>query len=63
MRHSQRDYAIMMNFIVIAAMGLMLLVLVKDSKVRRQRQAGQAGAVALVGLGVAGAIYSGFAAS
>ena len=52
----------MMNFIVVGALGLMLLLLVPDSKVRWQRLATKGGAAMLVGLGLFGAVYSALAA-
>ncbi|WAT18803.1 hypothetical protein OZN62_04330 [Aurantiacibacter sp. MUD11] len=52
----------MVTYLVISAMGLMLLMLIPDSQVRWQRLASKGGAAMLFGLGVFGAAYSGMVA-
>lgn len=48
----------MMNYVVIGAMGLMLLLLVPDSKIRWQRLTAKGGAAMLFGLGLFGTVYT-----
>lgn len=48
----------MVTYVVVGAMGLMLLMLIPDSAVRWQRLASKGGAAMLMGLGLFGAAYS-----
>jgi hypothetical protein len=48
----------MTTFIVIAAMGVMLLFLVPDTPIRWQRLASRGGAAMLIGLGLFGSVHS-----
>lgn len=52
----------MMNYAVVGMTGLMLLLLVPDSKIRWQRLATRGGAAMLVGLGLFGSVYTVMAA-
>lgn len=47
----------MMNYLVVGATGLLLLMLVPDSKVRWQRLSARGGAAMLFGLGLFGTAY------
>ena len=48
----------MVTYVVVGAMGLMLLMLIPDSAVRWQRLASKGGAAMLMGPGLFGAAYS-----
>lgn len=48
----------MMNYVVVAATGLLLLMIVPDSKIRWQRITSKGGAAMLFGLGLFGSVYS-----
>lgn len=48
----------MVNYLAVAAIGLMLLALVPDSSVRWQRYAAKGGAAMLFGLGLFGTAFS-----
>lgn len=48
----------MMTYVVVGATGLMLLVLIPESRVRWQRLVTKGGAALLFGLGLFGATYS-----
>ena len=48
----------LMTFLVIAAMGVMLLMLLPRSDVRWQRLSSRGGAAMLIGLGLYGSVHS-----
>ena len=48
----------MMTFLVIAAMGIMLLFMVPRSEVRWQRLSSRGGAAMLIGLGLYGSVHA-----
>lgn len=48
----------MMTYLVLGATGLMLLLLVPESKIRWQRVSSKGGAAMLFGLGLFGSVYS-----
>ncbi|WP_338240628.1 hypothetical protein [Aurantiacibacter hainanensis] len=48
----------MMTYLVVGATGLMLLLLVPESKIRWQRVSSKGGAAMLFGLGLFGSVYS-----
>jgi|GEM_PF-1494859 len=48
----------MMTFLVIAAMGAMLLMLMPRSEVRWQRLGSRGGAAMLIGLGLFGSVHA-----
>lgn len=49
------------TFIVIAAMGVMLLFLIPDSQIAWQRLASRGGAAMLIGLGLFGSVHAALA--
>ena len=48
----------MMNYVVVAGTGLLLLLIVPESKVRWQRLSARGGAAMLFGLGLFGSVFS-----
>ncbi|VVT19720.1 hypothetical protein [Erythrobacter sp. EC-HK427] len=52
-----------LTFLVIAAMGVMLLALLPRSEIRWQRIGSRGGAAMLIGLGLFGAVHSALAQS